>query len=93
MDLMWWITIGVVALPLVLAFLVGNCVETYRAKSLLRRVANERRDLEEDRRELEEAWAELEAGWRELEAAAAAIHGRRYDGTSHDERRRVNAAA
>ncbi|MGH3692877.1 MAG: hypothetical protein ACRDRX_02545 [Pseudonocardiaceae bacterium] len=87
-DLVWWIALGAVALPLVLAFLVGNCVETCRARTLLWRVANERRDLEEDRRELEAGWAELEVAWRELEVAAAAVHDSRYD-----RRRRVNAAA
>ncbi len=86
MDLMWWIAIGAVVVPLVLAFLVGNCVETYRAKSLLWRVANERRNLAEERRELDAGWAELEAGWHELEVATAAIEW-------YTDRRRVGAAA
>ncbi|MGH3841223.1 MAG: hypothetical protein ACRDS0_07250 [Pseudonocardiaceae bacterium] len=79
MELMWWIVAIGVALPMVLAFMVGNCVETYRAKRLLRQVAIERRDIEESLRELEVGWDELEAGWHELEAEKADIRGGRKD--------------
>jgi hypothetical protein len=68
MGTMWWIVAIGVALPLVLAFMAGNCVETTRAKKLLSKVAIERRNIEIRRREIEAGWDELEAGWDELEA-------------------------
>ena len=79
MDIMWWIVSIGVALPLVLAFMAGNCVETSRAKKLLSKVAIERRNIEIRRRELEAGWDDLEAGWDELEAEKAHIRGRRSD--------------
>lgn len=70
MDLVWWIAAACVVLTVVLAFLAGNSVETYRARRLLSRLANERRDLQTQRRELDAGWDELDAGWDELEAEA-----------------------
>lgn len=77
MDFVWWLMAAGVALPMVLAFLAGNCVETYRSRRLLSRLANERRDLENQRQELEAGWEELDAGWEELEAAQTGTHRRR----------------
>lgn len=78
-GIMWWIVAIGVALPLVLAFMAGNCVETTRAKKLLSKVAIERRNIEIRRRELQAGWDELEARWDELEAEKADIRGRRSD--------------
>lgn len=77
MDLMWWIVAIGVAGPLVLAFLAGNCIETYRGRRLLSKVANLRHDIEDERRELEAGWDELEARWQELEAEQAGIRSTR----------------
>lgn len=78
MGYVWWITAAGVAVPLVLAFLAGNAVETYRARRLLSRLAKERRDLENQRRELEAGWDELDAGWDALEAEQADTDRRRH---------------
>ena len=79
MDLMWWIVVIGVAVSLVSAFLVGNSIETCRARRLLSKVAIERHDIEVQRRELEAGWDELEASWQELEAEKADIRGKRND--------------
>lgn len=77
MDLMWWLVVMGVALPLGLAFLVGHGVETYRSRILRVKVANERRDIEDRIQELEAQWDALEVGWRQLEAEKADGRGGR----------------
>lgn len=78
MDIIWWIIAAGVALPLVLVFLAGTCMETYRSRRLLSRLANERRDLEDQRQELAAGWDELDAGWDEFESEQAGTHRRRW---------------
>ncbi len=64
---MAWIAVGV-ALLVTFSYLAGHSRETYRVRSLLRRAATERRELEEQ-------WRELEKDRRELEEEKA--EGRR----------------
>lgn len=79
MNVMSWVAAAGVALAFVLAFLAGNSLETYRVRRLLRRIAQERHDLEEEWQELDQEWQQLEEQRRALQAEQAAIRVRRPD--------------
>jgi hypothetical protein len=71
MDFVKWMIGAGVALPLVLAFLAGHSAQTYRARRLWSRLADQRRDLANQRRELKAGWANLAARWDEFRAEQA----------------------